>query len=259
MNISSKLMLKQELLERKSELGQRYSLRSYAKDLEISPGLLSRFLSGKVLISEKMSLKVLSKLDWNRERKNLFLTALRLERNPNSQDTEQLTRHRKSDHDHWKILVNREFHIVIKEWYHIAIFELLKIKKPHSISSLSQSLRISRLEAELALERLELLGLIKIAPNGNYERVHDVLIIKDCPSQYIRAYHKKMLEKAEAAIAGQCFEQRVIRGTTIAIDADDYQYIITEIDRFRKKVIERTESSCPDRLYHLSLQLFQID
>lgn len=67
------VLILKNILKDRQEKNIKYSLRAFAKELEISPASLSQILSQKKGLSEKFSTKIAQKLNLSLEEKELFI------------------------------------------------------------------------------------------------------------------------------------------------------------------------------------------
>src|SRR5262245_19891132 len=108
-----RLALAQELKVRQAR-NSRYSLRSFARDLNVSVTALSDVLSGKRSFSHKNAEKVIQKLGWSPVQSQIFLADLAHSERPTPQKIAEMQ------------LQDDQFHF-ISEWYYFVILNLAKI------------------------------------------------------------------------------------------------------------------------------------
>lgn len=199
-----------------------YSLRAYARDLGVNASQISRVISRKQNLSLSTARKIAEKIfivpleaeQWL----NLVeeqcapspkLRALAAKRNKEREITDQV--HLDSDRFH-----------VLADWYHLAILEALSLTPcPSSARKLSKLLGITPKEAELGLERLQRLDLIKCDPEdpNSLRPTHRHLDIPSSPtkSRAIQHYHFQTLALAQTALQEQTLDQRYFVGHTMAL------------------------------------------
>ena len=147
---------------------------------------------------------------------------------------------------------------LVSNWLHFAILELTQVRGFKSSSKwISERLGITKAEADDAIDRLLILGLL--ARNGDKLVLVKSSAVRDVPSAAIRQFHKSHLEKAIVALEEQAFEQRNFSGITMAINPKQLPLAAEMIKKFRRKLMKVLEEGDKTLVYHLSLQLYQLD
>ncbi len=243
-----RLFLQQEFTSR-CRRNPRYSLRCYARDLNISPSSLSAMLNGKRPITNKMKFRLGITLGLTSNDLEPYLKPKRA-----SLSLEKIN---------YKMLSFDEFHL-IQDWYHNAILELIKLPQ-HKLSaaSVAQSLKIPHTTALMALERLERLGLIKLTDDGAYLDLstgHNSSLHPDMTSTALREHQKQLLEKSLEALAEQPIGLRDHTGITMAIDRADLPELKKIIKKFRRELAQYAErpARTPNDVYQLTINLFSL-
>ena len=136
--------LNEELKSRRVR-NPRYSLRSYARFLELDPSYLSKLLKSKRVLHPAMAQHCALKLGWTDFESNSV--------------TGQTLR------DSYRTLDVDAFHL-ISQWHHYAIFELLKVKRSWNEQKIAEAFGIDRSVAIDAIGRLLRLGVIKKTSSG---------------------------------------------------------------------------------------------
>jgi uncharacterized protein (TIGR02147 family) len=247
----------QEELSRRCERNPRYSVRAYAKSLNLSPGALSQILSGKRLPSYKLAQRILSYLEFTPEEETQFLTSLA--RSQQAFGAKRLAKHVPEQR-----LVVRELTAdlfrVIGDWYHYAILELTFVEgfrpEPYWIA---KQLGITPTETKLAIDRLLQLELLK-REGGTLKKAPDHVTTADkqITAPALRRHQKQLLEKAIASLENDPIEIRNMSSVTLAIDPE----LIPEA---RAKIFKLTQTLCKSldrgkykKVYALSVSLFPL-
>ena len=143
-----RLFLQGQFIER-CKRNPKYSLRAFAKLLEVDASTLSQILREKRSISVVLQRSFLERLGLGpAEVNNLQMI----------DEKEEETKVRELALDAFQ---------VIADWYHYAIFELITVKGFRNDSKwIAKTLNISPTEVNIALERLVRLDLIKLHKDG---------------------------------------------------------------------------------------------
>jgi transcriptional regulator with XRE-family HTH domain len=220
--------LLREELTRRIRVNPKYSLRAFARHLGLSPSYISLVLNGK----RKPEKEALKKL----------ITKLGVDTQPN-----------------FSTLTEKKV-IVISDWYHNAILELITIPKfnpsPFQISS---AIGIGSIEAKLALDRLLELGLIKKIKNNRYELCsqNNTNIDTDSARAARKNMQRQFFNLALRALDEVPFEERDHSSMTMALDSKRLAEAKILIKDFRRKFCEILQSSKNrDSVYTLNIAFY---
>lgn len=255
-------ILRNTLVER-SRAHSQYSLRAFARDLDLSPAQLSEILKGKKGLSRKTARTVAHELGFNLEETEHFCDLVESEhgRNRISREIARAKIQAKTQGSHRPLQL--DVFQVVSDWYHFAILQLIKLpgwpKSGESIPWISKRLGISRVEASSALDRLERLELVE-KKDGRYQVTSDYVFSSDgVPSEAIRKFHRQVLEKAIGAQGTQSLEDREFRTALFPICREDLPKAKKRMREFQKAFVDRVSATeSPDRVYCFSMQLFNL-
>lgn len=138
--------------ERRKEVNQNYSLRAYAKSLDINPACLSVILRGKRPLTTKLV---------NKFSKRLKLGPEELESLVSSTEA--------SEASSYKIMTFEIFQM-LSEWHYDAICELIRLEDFKSDPAwISKELGVDVNKVNIAIERLVKYDFIDIDVKGNFK------------------------------------------------------------------------------------------
>lgn len=213
-------ILRDELTNR-CKMNPRYSLRAFARDLELSPSRLSEILSGKQGLSRIAATRVATKLGYSNAECDVFCDLVDSvhARSQAGKDVarEKIERYL-TDFDHLK-LRNDTFHL-IADWYYLPLWELIGIKGfQNQPKWMARRLGITEAEVLVALERLERFGFVARDASG-WQRVEERLSAPGgIPSDAIRKFHHEMILKAARSVYMQPMDQRELNTVVLAINS----------------------------------------
>lgn len=239
-------IIKTEFETRKKK-NAHFSLRSFARKLEISPAQLSQIMNGKRPITLKFIKKIAAKLNYSpREVKSLMDSFIK--------DKGGATPY----HDQKRIRLEDDHFKLIADWYHFAILSLTKLKEAKSDPRwIASQLGISITDASAALIRLERLGLIRTKPR--FEQIGDPLeVSSDTPSEAIRKYHKQNLVLAIEKIEDVPNELREIQSICLPLQLSDISKYKKLVDQFINVAVENCNNNDADVIYNFNIQFFPI-
>ncbi len=237
-----RLWLQKQFTDR-CKKNSKYSLRSFAKYLNIDPSTLSQILNGKRKISIKATQDLCNKLSaTTNELQRFGLLEGQLDTDLNYQQ------------------LNLDMFSVISEWYHYAILELTFISGFKSDPKwIAKQLSITVHEAQSAIERLKRLGLL-LEENNNLikssRRLTNYGSINT--SQAHKELQRQILAKAQIAIDECPQEQKDITSMTMAIDPKNLDKAKLLIRNFRRELCELLEDGDQEIVYNLGIQLYPI-
>ena len=252
-----------EVLAQKQRENHRYSMRAMAQLLGCSVSLLSETLSGKANFSDSSLREIAQRLKLNK-RETEYLCLLRdLESETNPEARESILKRlsklnpRKAQMTDLTIDQFKQ----ISDWHHSAILELLYLKDfDFSPDSVAKKIGIPKVEAELAIERLERLMLIERGGNGQYRRLNPALQIRsEVKSAALRKFYREMFERASLALDEQTPQQRWSGYETIPVSSEALPEIRQACDAFMDEILAIAQKyEAKDKVYHLMLHFFDL-
>ncbi len=238
-----------------------YSLRAFARDLNMSPSTISEVLNGKVGLSPLKSQMLARKLRLAAPHDEQFvdLISARHARSAKArQESEMRVAARlRSMSSHLSI----EKFKVISDWHHNAILELVDLSaKYHSVEALARALKIEKAAVSGAVDRLIAVGELAIVEKVWSTRSAVTVTGEGVPSAAIKQYHTQIFKKAQDALYQQKFEECDFQSSFFCVDSRDLPNLKTDLLRLRRELIAKYGHS-PERdsVYNISLQLFKIN
>ncbi|MGE3973245.1 MAG: TIGR02147 family protein [Bdellovibrionales bacterium] len=213
--------LQLELL-RRCEKNPSYSLRAFAQALKIDHSTLSQLLRGKRSLSEKMLITLANALDLGPQEIEPFRS--KLNKDGSRQGIQDLS---------------IDSFIVMSEWYHDAILELMRLETfQNDPKWIAKQLKITVSQVTIALERLERLDLIEIPKSGMWISHADrteVGIETSFTNSALRKYQKQILTMGIEALENVQKESRHNISSTVAIAMADLPKAKKMLNDFRRK------------------------
>ena len=241
------------------EKNPSYSLRSFAKRLEIPVGRLTEILSRKRNLTERLAEKISDRLEYGPKIRSNFLKLVKPKKiNMQSKHAPDLMIEDSSRYEE----LNADAFNLISDWYHFAILELTEVIDFKSdIAWIAQRLNIQQEFVEDAVKRLFDFGLLAKRENGDWHQTEAILATPSgIPSTAIRNHHRQVLSKANEAILNFPVAERDFSSTTMAVASEQIEDVQTLIKEFRRSLAKKlSESPEKDRVYCLSIQFFPFD
>ncbi|WP_268808950.1 DUF4423 domain-containing protein [Pseudobacteriovorax antillogorgiicola] len=149
---------------------------------------------------------------------------------------------------------------VISNWYYYAILEMtFKTDFSSHTSDIAKKLGISVLEAELAIERLQNLGLLTKDAQGKWQKSKGNISDLEIASRPGTDRHVQILNKASKAIREQDFNMREFHSVTFCIDKSFLPDAKEKIRHFLEDMNLLLESGAREEVYELSVALFSLE
>jgi len=218
-------------------------MRAFASSLQLPPGRLSEVFSGKRPITAKMAQKIAQNLAASSDWHQAFSDSVR--------NSKQIKNYKLIDSDEFAI---------IADWYHFAILSLMETddfsSKPQWIA---KRLGISKVQVELAIDRLHRLQFIKRDDKGHLSlQLDQAATTSDIPSGALKASHKQTLEQAIDSLETVNVLSRDITSMSMAIDPKRLPEAKKMIRDFRRKLAHFLEQGERTEVYNLNIQVVPV-
>jgi len=243
------------------ESNPSYSMRAFARDLEISPSRLSEILNERGGMSSKMAEKIAKQLGLISEEVGYFKALVERKHGRSEKIKKNAITYIQNKYlsNEVKSLSHETFK-VISDWYHFAILSVLELDAYDVTPSfISQQLGIEIELVEIALKRLENLELISKG-DGNY-KINQIKLstTHEINSFALRKSHKQSLKQAINALDIVPLEKRDITSMTMAIDVKKLPEAKERIKKFRREMSEFLESGSKNSVYNINIQLVPVN
>lgn len=230
-----------------------YSLRAFARDLGISPALLSCILNNRLPITRKTALRVIDRLALPPDVSRGILDGYK---QPHASAKKQELR---SDDDYSQL--NTDQFKVISDWYYFAILSLAETADFSSDpQSIARRLGITPLMVSDALATLARLGLIAIDGRGRISLTQEKFIAHSgTPNAYFRKHHAQVLERAAAALEEVPIDNRGQFNFTVATNPNLLPEVMRRVTKFRRSMAKLMESAeQKTEVYSMAIQVFPL-
>jgi len=259
-----------EVLKERQKINTSYSLRAFAKSLGLSNSQLSRILNEKQGLSIKKAKCIAEKLGFNKHEDQIFCLMVqskdarsKKERDKALEKLQEINN--KSLKSSSKELPLEDYEL-LREWYNIAILELMDTEGFSSNPSwISKELGITSFLVKESIKKLLNLGVVE-NQSGQLKKTQRILkISQSIPSDLMKNYYDQLLSRAKESIRLQSMEERHLSSVTISLDEDDIQVLSGEIDKFRSHFNTMAESLAYKKgkkrkaVYSLTTQFFKIN
>lgn len=237
-----------------------YSLRAFARDLELSPSALSEYLNGKLTFSEERVLQVCKKIQLKTTQREHWLDLIRMESSSSKADRELAAVKVKARSSQEKGTIALHLFQVVSDWYHYALLELIDVDtKYQDHKTAAKALGIDTKTVKESWERLIQVGLAE-KKDGVYKASSLATFAgEDIPSAALRNYHAGLISKSLIAQEEQTIDKKEFISIVFSFKSEDMKAIKDELYQFQVDLTNRyAQKKNKDSVYCLSTQLFNL-
>ncbi len=249
---SSMEWMRSEFIKRKSKNSQ-YTLRAFARQLDVPPGRISEILSGKRQLTLSLAQKISEQLGYLPSMSIDLFQMLKLERKVSK--TKEVTPSKSEYTD-----LSAEMFEVIADWQYFAILNLIKLKSFREDPQwIGQRLGISSTEVRSAVDKMLRLGVLKKNDKGKLVRVAEKFVTTyEIPSMVLKHSHRQSLEMAIAALEDVPLRLRDITSITCPADINKIPHVKAAIKLFQRRMAKLIASPEATAVYNINVQLIPI-
>lgn len=235
-----------------------YSMRSFARDLSLSPSMLSEVLSCKKNLTRKSAEKIAIALNLSQHEATLFLLSVDLE-NPRAGTPAESTRDKMQLHNCYgkTIDMKAERLAFIADPRHLVLMSMIELGAfTNSLSWVAKQLGIFQHEANRLFKTLRNLKIIRSTPGNKVELEHNYLFCSEANNaEAVRNFHRATLATAVDALVTVPLNERDYYTSIFAFDQNDFGAIQNDIREFHKALYAKySEKATADRVYAVQNQ-----
>lgn len=237
-----------------------YSLRAFARDLDLSPSALSEYLSGKLTFSQERILQVSKKIQLRSVQTEHWLDLVKMESSSSKADREVAAAKVKARASQEKGTIALELFQVISDWYHFALLELIEISPIYQDhKAAAKALGLDAKTVRESWERLIQVGLAEKREGIYKSSTLATFAGEDVPSAALRNFHAGLISKALVAQEEEPVEKKEFVSIVFSFRSDDLKAIKDEVYKFQVDLTNRyAQKKNKDSVYCLSTQLFNL-
>ena len=250
----------QQLLQARMAEGKArnpaFSLRAFARRLELSPAMVSRVLSGQRQVSARLAKKIVKALMMDPQEQAQVLALFPPERGKprRAVEADRLDPH--------YLRMTADYFKMISEWHYFAILSLFKTVEfdsdPRWIAS---RLGLDVSVVERALERLERLKIVRRHKDGRLTRSSvRYRTTDDVTNLSVRKAHFESLELARQSLESDPVDRRDFTSLTLAFPEKRLPEAKVMIRKFENEfdTVFEEGSERRDQVYRLCVSLFPL-
>jgi uncharacterized protein (TIGR02147 family) len=241
-------ILAKKLMEIK-ERNPNYSLRSFAKSLDIHPAALSEFINGKRNFSSKKIIHLSQKILLNPQDLNsLKLKMLSINKNNLSIEAKK------------QLKISMDQYYLVSDWHYYSLLCLMEtVDFLNDLKWIAKRLNTTVNQIQKTLKRLIRLNLVTVNKDNEY-RVKNIELstTEDIPNVYLRKRHLENLERAKNSILNDDVLDRDFSFGTIAIDKKKIATAKKMIRNFQNKLFNYLETGEKNEVYEICFQMYPV-
>lgn len=225
----------------------KFSLRAFAKKIDMSPSHLSSIINKRKKLSPKQAIQIIKKLELDAGQSLKLL-----------EDVHPELKQALKTKVEQKILSDDQFKL-ISDWVHFAILSLSFLPDSQASSKwISKKLNVSESRIASSFLRLQKMGLIQVFDKKYTQTLMSITTTRDISSSAIRENHRQNLEMAQQKLQTIDVLQREYGSITFPLNIRDIQKAKDLITEFKLKFYNEIKTSDPTDVYTLAIQLFPL-
>lgn len=236
-----------------------YSLRAFARDLEVSPSSLTDFLKGRVGMSKERIDDIADRLNWSLSKKDHFYDLVVSQHSGDQGEkiaaqTRVKARLKEGAGDR-----SLDAFRTMSEWHHLVILEICEMNDHVTPAAVAKDLGIPQVKVVQAFKRLFRLNLLNETANGPKPTEVNNHFGDDVPSQAVVEFHLEMLDLAEKALRTKEMNERESQSMFFSVRKKDIPEMNSEIRRALFSIVNKyAQKKDRDSVQALTLQSFSI-
>lgn len=256
------LQILQREFDKKKEKNPRYSLRVFARHLDIDHSTLSQIFSKKRGISENLAKKMVGNMTLTHHEKQKFLTSVETcfarAKKKKAAAAEKMTKiSRYAD----AVVLHHDPANSITHWTHVVVYELVANQRINSAALLAQKLNLPIEQINGIIRQLCDLKIFTLSSDGVISTTASAIhTLNDIPAEAIVKYHASVAEKAAQAVKSQPILEREFQNLVISFSKDQMpgakQMIRDFISEFSAKYYTEQKDT---EVFSLAINFFSLE
>lgn len=237
----------------RQENNPRYSLRAYARDLNIDSSTLGQIMKGTRPVPAKNAKTMATKLGLDEKETTLFIESIN--RSALSLDAIKV-----APLDQ-RFMLDESYYKVIAEWEHYAVLDLFELKDFIPTKDyFREKLGMTEGRTDMVVNNLLTCGLLVVEKDGTYKKAHpDIRTTEDAKGEALNQAHLEEMDLAKEKLKTIDKADRDFSSSTFAIDPEQMDEAKTIIREFRQKMnalLQKGENK--EDVYMLAIQFFPL-
>ncbi len=245
------LLKMKEALSLKQRENPSYSLRAFARDLDVHPSTMSQIIKGNRSLPFKDSAHIVRKLKLGPIDRTLFMESL-MRKKTNIDDI-------KIDALDQRFMLDESYYKIIAEWEHFAFLDLFDLSDfSPTVEGIMAKFDVTMNRTQVVLNNLLTCGLLE-ERNGKLTKVHaDIRTTEDVSNKALRDSHIETMKMGIQKLEEIEVELRDFSSTTVGVDLEKLPEAKTIIREFRQKMSALLRDGRKTEVYQLAIQFYPL-
>ena len=247
--------------EKNKKKNQSFSVRAYARMLNLSPSTLHALLYKKAAATDATLSKIRTKLRLSLHDLEYFRSQSKLQRARTPEGKESLSRRLAKSEPRFGLLTEDDFK-TLSSWYFHVLKELMSTRSFRNDPEwISRAIGITSDQADEAIQALTKLGIVQKDSRGEYRVNQEFIALPSGPPlQEAKNVHLQFMERAQRAVLDQPKGTRNFSTLVLKFRKSDLGKVDEKIRIFRREFSQEFESGGEhDSVYTLAVQFFRND
>ena len=252
----------QAVFTSRSLTNDRYSMRAFARDLDLSPSRLSEVLRGMGELSPDGLSRIAGILSLDQYEREYGQLLIRLSKT--SSETHKTTllnelRRIRFEHSFKQAAPEQLFGLSELDWEDLLVYFLISTQPDKELVSIGKQLSWEQSRLNLSLEKLQSLKLLQLQ-DDRWQPTAANHHFGDSGSQSaVRAFHRMYLHLAERALSDIPIDRRWFRSVFFTAKCSDYDQIVEALQTVVLSETDRFDDETDhDQIFALGLQLVPV-
>lgn len=240
--------LLRSIFEQRRQRDSNYSLRVYAKSLNVHSATLSTWLTGKRRMTPVQAMKIMDRLKVSDPeiRLRMIERTLEVPASPAPRPPEYTE-------------IDLQRFAVIRDWTHVALLACLDIDPRADLETLARKLAVPADEVRACLERLRSVGLLRREGESWIStQPHSESQPAKVPDRDMQEHHRQHIAKALTSMEKDPIHRRELNGITMTVNPDKLPLMKKAMRDFLSRMAEIADDGEAKTVYRLNMQLFPL-
>jgi uncharacterized protein (TIGR02147 family) len=236
-----------------------YSLRAFARDLNMSHSRLSEFLSKKSPISARSGQTICKALSLAQEECAYLIDLIQCEFHPNESVRASAREAAKQKRQTRLIVSKGDGPDLLENWYDLSLIVFLTLPRPMPMPEVAERLGLDEKTVTEAAGRLERAAFIE-RDGAGWKKSHAFVKFESgVPSPHYKAYHEAFLRLSANALQTHPIPERKFVTWVFSFNDSELEQARNEIEEFAANFVRKyADRETSDRVYSLGLQFYQL-
>ena len=239
-------LLLHNILKERQERNQNYSIRAFARDLNISSGRLSDILNRKYIPGPSISNRIVKALSLDNGDYQIIQKII--------ENSQKVKKELGGAHQ----LSENEFSM-IAEWHHFAILNIMETSNYlDEFSWIAHRLNLSEVTIRESFEKMMSLGLIEIKDGKHVPTYKNLTTTHNIPSQILREANRQAIMQSLYSLEHDPSDIRDITSIVLPVNMANLSKAKETAREFRRKVATLLEEGEKTEVYNICVQIVPI-